>query len=151
MRFLDNTMKTSEILKRAHLGFSQCILVLTENENDIEKLTTNLEVSTLSIEFEDDLSTHLEYFRTLLLSKKGIEETLLRLQSKLLSFNPEDLDVMQICLKISIRQGALLSAQKLSLKLLEQGYTISDNIVELINVEHAKNDSLWQNVPQLFN
>ena len=144
-------MKTSEILKRAHLGLSQCILVLTENENDIEKLTTNLEVSTLSIEFEDDLSTHLEYFRTLLLSKKGIEETLLRLQSKLLSFNPEDLDVMQICLKISIRQGALLSAQKLSLKLLEQGYTISDNIVELINVEHAKNDSLWQNVPQLFN
>lgn len=144
-------MRTSEILKRAHLGLSQCILVLTEKNNDIEQLTTNLEVSTLSIQFEDDLSTHLEHFRKLLLSKKGIEETLLRLQSKLLSSHPEDLDVMQICLKISLRRDALLSAQKLSLKLLEQGCTISDNIVELINVEHAKSDSLWQIVPQLYN
>ena len=149
MRFLDNQLKTSEILKRALIGLSNCLIKLSETNESVDSLTLQLESSSISSRFEDDLSSNLEYFRTLLLTQSGISDYLNRIYLSLVKYHPEDTEVLQIACEISLKLNSLLTAQKLAVKLLEKGRSIPDSIIERINDHRSENVSLWQFIPLL--
>lgn len=149
LRFLDNQLKTSEILKRSQIGLSCCLMNLTESGSEIEKLAKKFEVSNISTDFADDLASHLEYFRPLLSTTKGPIEYLHRICNNLISNYPEDLEALQAALSISKRLNLMLLAQKIATKLIEKDIPIQDDTIELINKQRIENNSLWQHVPLL--
>lgn len=150
LRFLDNQLKKSEILKRAQIGFSQCLLNLVDIESDIDSLTKKFELSNISNCFEDDVSAHLVYIRSLLSTKKNAMDYLHRICNNLLSHHPEDVDVLHSCLKITLKLGTMLSAQKVAIKILENGGSVPDELVDRIdNYRSSQENSLWQHVTLL--
>ena len=150
LRFLDNQLKKSDILKEAQIGLSECLMTLMDPEGDIDSLTKKLIGSSISSDFEDDLTVHLDYFRSLLATSKSASDYLHRICVNMLSNHPEDKDVLHCCLKISLKLGAMLSAQKIAIKLLENGGSVPDEVIDRINnYRAAQVDSLWKHVPLL--
>ena len=150
LRFLDNQIKKSEILKRAQIGLSECLMNLIDFDVDINSLTNKFEASSISSRFDDDLSVHLGFFRSLLSTKKNTVDYLNLICNNLLSNHSDEIDVLHVCLKISFKLGSMLSAQKLSIKLLENGGSVPSDVIDRINnYRISLADSLWRHVPLL--
>lgn len=150
LRFFDNQLKKSEISKRAQIGLAYCLLTMIEEDSDMESLTQKFGSSTISHHFEDDLTIHFDFFRTLFTVKKNVLDFLHRICDNLLSNHCNDESSLNCSLKISLKLGKFLSIQKITMKLAENGYNISDDIVNQINnYRNSQGESLWQNVPLL--
>lgn len=149
LKFLDGELKSSEILKRSHIGLCRCLLNLISESGAVDSLTKQLNSTSVSSQFSDDLSTLSEYFRSLMSTPKAVSEYLNRICNTLIQMHPEDSEVLQVALKVSLKLNLKLSSQKLVLKLLESGVTVSDEVVESINKQRSESDSLWQFVPLL--
>lgn len=148
--FLDIQLKKSEILKRAHIGISECLMNLIDIESDIDSLTKKFELSNISNRFEDDMSVHSNFIRSLISTRKNTMDYLHRICNNLLFQHPEDIDVLHSCLKISLKLDAMLSAQKIIIKMLENGGPVSDELIDRIdNYRSSQAYSLWQHVPLL--
>ncbi len=150
LKFLDSQLKTSDILKRALIGVSRCLIIMADNNSDINFLTDKLNATDISLTFDDDISNLLEHFRSLLSNQKDCDDYLHCICNNLMANHPEDVDALQEALKISNRADSLLTSQKLSMKLLEKGIVISEAIIDRIN-SHRRTEieSLWQQVPLL--
>lgn len=149
LRFLDNELKTSEILKRSLVGLSRCILNLSISGNDVDELTKKFDSAKFSSDFADDLSVHIEFFRSLLSSAKGLDEFLQRICNNLISYYPEDLVALESALSICEKLNFMLTAQKIATRLIERGVNVSDIVINRINKQRFESCSLWANVPFL--
>lgn len=151
LRFLDNQLKTSKILMRAHIGVSRCLMKIIDlNENNADCLVDKMSTASISNLFDDDISADIDYFRSLVATQKNCDDYLIRISNSLMSNHPNDLDALQAALDISLRTNSLLTAQKLSMKLLENGVNVSNSVVDRINTQRrAEIESLWKHVPLL--
>ena len=153
MRFLDSDLKNSDILKRSQIGLSRCLIQLNEfssGAGDVDSLTSKLNSSQISVPFADDISVHVDYFRTILLNQKACIDYLNVICNNLMSNYSENIGALQAALEISLKINTLLTSQKLSMKLLDLGAPISDSIIDQINCQRLSEiNSLWQNVPLL--
>lgn len=149
LRFLDNELKTSEILKRALIGLSRCMLKLSASENNVDELTKALDSSNISSDFADDLSVYLEYFRPMFSSPKGLDESLQRICNNLISNYPEDPEALKAASSVCEKLNLMLTAQKIVTKLIERGVDVPDVVIDRINKQRSEVGSLWENVPFL--
>jgi hypothetical protein len=149
LRYLDGELRTSEILKRSLIGLCRCLLNLISECSEVDSLAKQLNSAKISSQFSDDLSNLTEYIRSLLSTPKGASEYLHRICNNLLQIHPEDSDVLQVVLDVSLKLDLKLLSQKIVIKLLECGVSVSDEVIECINKQRSETDSLWQYVPFL--
>lgn len=149
LRFLDGELKTSEVLKRAHIGLCRCLLNMTSESDQVDSLAKQLDLANISSQFSDDLSALSEYIRSLLSSPKSVSEYLHRICNTLIQTHSEDTVVIQTVLDVALKFDMKLCAQKLVIKLLQKGVSVSDNVIESINKQRLEPNSLWQHVPLL--
>lgn len=149
LRFLDNELKKSEILKRAQIGLSQCLMKLTFSEDKIDSLSSTLKETSISAPFDDDVTSHIDFLRNLCLNQKNLHDYLHHICDNLMFYHPEDINALNTCLKIAMNLNAFLTVQKLALKLIKMSVNISDEIVNQINQHRCDDTSLWDFVPFL--
>ena len=149
LRFLDNELKTSEILKRSQVGLSLCMLNLSVSEKDVNELTKKFKSTYIASDYSDDLSVHMEFFRPLLSTPKGLDESLQRICNNLINNYPEDPEALKTALNICEKLNLMLTAQKITTKLIERGVAVPDSIIDLINKQRSESGLLWEHVPFL--
>lgn len=150
LRFLDIELKKSEILKRSQMGLSRCMLNLSVSEKSADELIKKFNSTSISSDYSDDLSIHVDFFRPLLSTPKDLDEYLQRVCNNLIYNYPEDPEALKAALNICEKLNLMLTAQKITTKLIERGVAVPDNIIDLINKQRSESGLLWSYVPFLI-
>lgn len=121
------------------------VFILALDQADLTSSMAALNVNSSQVEFADDIGAVRTQLSSLLSSPKRIEEALKKICHGLLQSHPDSIEALECCLKISMKLGSRLLAQKIVLQLKALGQSIAIEAVEFIN--SGRDSELWTVIP----
>ena len=136
-------MRKSDFFRKALIG-QATVFMLASDQSDLAASLASLSVNNTENDFADDISAVCTQLSTLMSSSKSIEDTLKRICHALLQNHSDSIESLECCLKISLKLGAKLQAQKIASQLKGLGEPIAKDVIEFIS--SGRDSDIWASI-----